>query len=88
MLSRAGRTGSVILFVSEAPGWMTWSYVRTFTWPGLRPAQMSDPLASTDDMVLACQNVLRNTVKALLRLLKVGGREHTISPVVENLRII
>lgn len=41
---------------------------------------MSCPLASTDGMVLACQSVFRNTVKALLRILKVGGREHTISP--------
>lgn len=46
------------------------------------------PRANTDGVVLTCQNVSRNAVKALLRILKVGGREHAISPMVENVRII
>lgn len=65
---------------------MSWGHVQQFKWPGLGPAQMSRPLASTDSMVLTCQNALRN-LKALLRILRVGGRGHTSSPEVENSHI-
>lgn len=66
---------------------MRWSCAQPFTWPGLGPAQMLCPLASADGTVLTCQNVLRNTVKSLLRILKVGGRQHTIPPMEESFHI-
>lgn len=65
---------------------MRWGLAQTLKWPGIGPAQMSPPLASTDSMVLTCQNALRN-LKALLWILRVGGRGHTSSPEVENSHI-